>query len=68
MRPRGSRLLAAVACAAAAARGAAPAAEARVPGELWGGAFTEEETLDLVLAMPVEAPHTATRLHGTPLP
>ena len=70
MRPRGVRLLAAVACAAAAARGAAPAAETRVLGELWGGAFYEltEESLDLVLAMPGEAPHAATRLHGTPLP
>ena len=70
MRPRGARLLAAVACAATAARAAAPAAEARVLGELWGGAFYEltEEALDLVLAMPGEAPHTATRLHGTPLP
>ena len=72
MRPRGARLLAAVACAAAAARAAAPAAEAeaRVLGELWGGAFYEltEEALDLVLAMPGEAPHTAPRLHGTRLP
>ena len=57
MRPRGARLLAAVACAAAATRAAAPAAEARVLGELWGGAFYEltEESLDLVLAMPGEA-------------
>ena len=72
MRPRGARLLAAVACAAAATRAAAPAAEARVLGELWGGAFYEltEEALDLVLAMPGEAPHTAirARLHGTRLP
>ena len=67
MRPRGARLLAAVACAAAAARAEAPAAEARVLGELWGGAFYEltEEALDLVLAMPGEAPHS---LHGTGLP
>ena len=58
-----ARLLAAVACAAAAA-------EERVLGELWDGALYEltEEALDLVLAMPGEAPHTATRLHGTPLP
>ena len=57
MRARGARLLAAVACAAAAARGGAPAAEARVLGELWGGTFYEltEEALDLVLAMPGEA-------------
>ena len=70
MRPRGARLLAAVACAAVAARAAAPAAEARVLGELWDGAFYEltEGALDLVLAMPREAPHTATRLHGTRLP
>ena len=55
MRARGARLLAAVACAATATRAAAPAAEARVLGELWGGAFYEltEESLDLVLAMPV---------------
>ena len=55
------------ACAATAARAAAPAAEARVLGELWGGAFYEltEEALDLVLAMPGEAPHS---LHGTGLP
>ena len=54
MRARGARLLVAVAGAAAAARGGAPAAEARVLGELWGGAFYEltEEALDLVLAMP----------------
>ena len=70
MRPRGAQLLAAVACAAAVARAAAPVAEARVLGELWGGAFYEltEEALDLVLAMPGEAPHTAPRLHGTRLP